>query len=184
MIAHIALAKVAIATASALAIGSGTYGILNATNSHTTVAQIPAPTVTITKPPITITPAQTPTSAPTPSSIPVPAPIVTVPVTIPNPMANAESVVIQFYADITDGNYQAAWDLGGSNIGGTDYADWVVAYDTTASINLNTISNWNGDVVGAHLVALQDDGSIYTYDGTYTVENGVIVAANIIQTGW
>ena len=34
-------------------------------------------------------------------------------------------MVDQFYQDITDRNYPAAWALGGDNIGGTDYNAWV-----------------------------------------------------------
>ena len=34
----------------------------------------------------------------------------------------------------------------------------------------------------AHLSATQLDGSVRTYDGTYTVANGVISSAHITQT--
>ena len=36
--------------------------------------------------------------------------------------------------------------------------------------------------VWAHLPATQLDGSVRTYDGTYTVANGVIASAHITKT--
>ena len=88
-----------------------------------------------------------------------------------------------FYQDINDGNYSDAWALGGDNIGGSDYADWVAGYDTTVSVSLGTFSAFGSDQVQASLSALQSDGSTNTYEGTYTVSGGVIVAAAIVQTG-
>jgi hypothetical protein len=94
-------------------------------------------------------------------------------------------VVTQFYQDITNGDYSAAWALGGSNLaGGVSYATWVAGYrDTTASIGVLTASNWNSDTAYAEIDATQLDGSSKTYSGTYTVRNGVIVSADIKQTG-
>lgn len=93
-------------------------------------------------------------------------------------------MVSQFYQDITDHNYSAAWALGGDNISnGVSYATWVAGYaGTTASIALGTVSDFGADQVQAALVATQLDGSVRTYQGTYTVQNGVIVAADIVQT--
>ncbi len=94
-------------------------------------------------------------------------------------------MVSQFYQDITDHNYSAAWALGGDNISdGVSYATWVAGYaNTTASIALGTVSDFGSDQVQADLIATQLDGSVKTYTGTYTVQNGVILAANIVQTG-
>jgi hypothetical protein len=100
----------------------------------------------------------------------------------PAGLTNASAVVSQFYQDITDQNYAAAWALGGNNIGGTDYAAWAAGYDTTASIDLGTVSDFGADQVDAGLIATQTDGSVKTYEGTYTVSNGVIVSASIVQT--
>ena len=47
--------------------------------------------------------------------------------------------------------------------------------DTTASIALGTVSDFGSDQVQAQLSATQLDGTLKTYEGTYTVENGVIV---------
>ena len=95
---------------------------------------------------------------------------------------NSVAVVDQFYQDITDHNYAAAWALGGDNIGGTDYNAWVAGYSTTESITLSNTSEWGSGQVGADLSAFQSDGSIKAYSGTYTVSNGVIINANITQT--
>ncbi len=87
----------------------------------------------------------------------------------------------QFYQDITDGNY-AAWALGGDNLSnGVGYAAWVPGYSTTASITLNTFSQFGASTVYARLTATQTDGTVKTYAGTYTVSGGVIVAADIAQ---
>jgi hypothetical protein len=98
-------------------------------------------------------------------------------------VTDASAVVSQFYADISDGDYQDAWNLGGGNIsGGVPYAQWAAGYATTASIDLGTVSNFGPGQVQAALVATQDDGTVKTYEGTYTVANGVIVSADITQT--
>jgi hypothetical protein len=122
--------------------------------------------------------ATTPAPAAPASAAPAPAPA------LPQfSYANAEAVVTQYYQDLTDQNYQAAWALGGDNLnGGTGYATWVQGYDTTASISLGTFSQWGSDQVQVSIYALQTDGSVNTYEGTYTVQGGVITSASIMQT--
>ncbi len=89
----------------------------------------------------------------------------------------------QFYQDITNGDYAAAWALGGDNIsGGVPYSQWVAGYGTTASITLGTYSEFNATTVQAEIIATQADGTVKTYQGTYTVIGGVITAASIAQT--
>jgi hypothetical protein len=75
--------------------------------------------------------------------------------------------------------------LGGSNIAaqnGQTYDSWVTGYDTTASISLVGQANWNSGAVQTSISAVQTDGSVNTYYGTYYVTNGVITSANIAQT--
>jgi hypothetical protein len=91
-------------------------------------------------------------------------------------------VVSQFYADISGGDYTDAWNLGGDNIGGMPYPQWVAGYSTTASISIGTIASLGPGQVHAEIIAAQDDGTVKTYEGTYTVEGGVIVSADIVQT--
>jgi hypothetical protein len=134
----------------------------------------PAKTVYVTPPPTT-PPASAPPAAP---AAPPAAPAAP-----PAQVVNAEAVVTQFYQDITDQNYSAAWALGGDNLsGGVGYSQWVAGYATTASIALGAFSSFGSDQVAASLSAVQTDGSTTTYQGTYTVQNGVIVSANIVQT--
>jgi hypothetical protein len=146
-----------------------------------------ARTVMVTKA-VPVTPTATP--SPASSATPSPAPAVTVtaspsaapPASIAG-LTNAEAVVTQFYQDITDGNYAAAWALGGDNVSsGVSYANWVAGYSTTASIALDSYSQFGASTVYASLTATQTDGTVKTYSGTYTVSGGVIVAAHIVQT--
>lgn len=144
-----------------------------------------APTVTVTKS-VPVTPSATPS----PSATSSPAPTVTVtaqlsvapPASAPG-LTSAEAVVTQFYQDISDGNYAAAWALGGDNSsGGVSYASWVAGYSTTVSITLGSYSQFGSSTVYARLIATQTDGTVKTFSGTYTVNSGVIVAAQIVQT--
>jgi len=161
-----------------------------ATPGVTHAGALPAPTVTVT---------QTVTAKPTPPAKPpaVPAPRHTPPVRsggpaqqpaparpAPPPMTNPVSVVLQYYQDITDGDYPAAWALGGDNLsGGAGYSAWVAGYrDTTASISVTSYGTWSSGKVWADISAVQLDGSVKTYSGTYTVRDGVLAAADITQT--
>jgi hypothetical protein len=171
------------ALSGALLVGAagGAYAI--GATSHHAAAASPAPvtkTVTTPKPKPKPTPAKTiyvqPVQrAPVKQAPPAPA---------PHQFTNSVAVVDQFYQDITDHNYTAAWALGGSNLShGVGYESWVSGYSTTtASITLYDQTEWGSSTVHAYLSALQLDGSTQTYVGTYTVSNGVIVSANITQT--
>ena len=137
----------------------------------------PAPTVTTT----VFAPAKTITI--TRTATPPPATTAAAPAPQPQPQfANATAVVTQFYQEITDHNYTAAWALGGNNVsGGVGYDAWVAGYGTTESIDLGTFSYFGSGQVQTVLSALQTSGAVYTYTGTYTVQNGIIVAAHIVQ---
>ena len=130
-----------------------------------------------------------PSAAPAPTT-PAPAPAKTVYVPVapaapaePEYFTSATAVVTQFYQDITDRNYSAAWALGGYNFSGGSYSGWVAGYSTTFSVSVGTFSAYGSNQVQTSLYAVQTDGSTKTYEGTYTVSGGVIVAANIVQTG-
>lgn len=99
------------------------------------------------------------------------------------PLANAAAVVTQYYQDLSNGDYGDAWTLGGVNIAGTDYNTWVAGYATTTSVTLNAESQWNSSTVSASITATQSDGGSTSYQGTFTVEGGVITSADIKQTG-
>ena len=163
---------------------------LAACGSVKAAAAAPAVTHAVTAPAATpkpTTPAPT-TTAPTTTA---PAPVKTVyvqapPKPAPPPASNYTSstaVVKQFYQDINDQNYSAAWAEGGSIIGGGSYSGWVAGYATTVSVSVGTFSAYGSNQVQTSLYAVRTDGSTKTYEGTYTVSGGVIVAANIVQTG-
>jgi len=150
----------------------------------------PTPTVTVTKtiqPTTPTAPVRAKTVTQTPPAAPVTQPAkpvyVPAPAIPPASIVNAEAVVTQFYADISAQAYSAAWALGGSNVSnGVGYDAWVAGYGTTQFIGLGTFSYWGSDTVQVAISATQTDGSVNTYSGTYTVENGIITSANIEQT--
>jgi hypothetical protein len=144
------------------------------TTTHTrSVTAAPKVTTVTPEPRVTTV---TPTAAPPPAQT-APAPAQASSPGLSDPVA----VVTQFYADITAQNYGAAWALGGDNIAGTSYANWVAGYGTTTAIAVTAAENFGGDQATASISATQTDGSVRNYSGTYTVQDGVIVSAQITQ---
>jgi len=142
-----------------------------------TVVQ-PAPTATkaAPKPKATQPPAaQSPAAQPPPAAPAQPA------------LTNGVAVISQYYQDITDHDYAAAWAIGGSNIAaenGQSYSSWEAGYaDTTASISITSYGTWSNGTVWCYISAVQLSGAVNTYYGTYDVANGVIVSASIRQAG-
>ena len=179
-------------TGAAFLIGSGAAaaGALTSSSSPSVILAAPAaratavtptPTKTVTAPPSPV-PTKTVTAPPAPEQTPAwqqpsaPAPA-------QPQFTSSIALVNQYYQDITDRNYSAAWALGGSNLsGGVGYDAWVAGYGTTASITLYSQSDWGSGKVTSYLSALQSDGTTRTYYGAYYVTNGVITSANIAQT--
>lgn len=176
----------AIILTAVLAVG----GTLLATRSSA-----PAPAA---KAPVAATaPAKAKAAAPAPTKT-VTAPAPKVIVVTPTPVyvqpaapafTSSIAVVDQFYQDISDGDYLAAWNLGGYNLDGApqydsmpQYNAWVAGYATTVSITLSDTSEFGSGEVTASLSAVQTDGSVNTYYGTYYVSGGIITGANIVQT--
>ena len=127
-------------------------------------------------PPKTTQPITPPTTQPSKTPAPVqPA------------LTNGVAVVTQYYQDVSDKNYAAAWTIGGSNLAaenGQTYDSWVAGYaDTTASISITSYGTWGNGTVWCYISAVQDSGAVNTYYGTYTVANGAIVSASIRQVG-
>jgi hypothetical protein len=135
-----------------------------------------------TTPPAAAPPKTTPPAVAPPTTQPskTPAPV-------PPPLTNGAAVVTQYYQDVSDKNYAAAWAIGGSNLAaenGQTYASWVAGYaDTTASISITSYGTWSNGTVWCYISAVQYSGAVNTYYGTYTVANGVIVSASIRQVG-
>ncbi|MFC9238053.1 hypothetical protein ACFTZK_16590 [Streptomyces decoyicus] len=100
----------------------------------------------------------------------------------PSPSSDdASAIVEEFYRDINNRDFSAAWDLGGRNIGGNSYSAWVAGYDTTAGIELSAVNTESAGQVSAVVHATQSDGSVKLYQGTYTVSDGEIVSADISE---
>jgi hypothetical protein len=131
----------------------------------------PVPTRTVTVAPQTPAPQAPAWQQPSSPDVPV------------QQFTNGSAVVAQYYQDITDHNYSTAWAMGGSSIsGGVGYDAWVAGYRTTQSITMYNSSNWGTGEVTTYLSAVQSDGTIRTYYGTYYVANGVITSASIART--
>jgi hypothetical protein len=142
-------------------------------------------TWTVTGTPLAAAPAPAPATpqahAASQKAPQAPAPAPTQPASSSN--ANAEAVVTQFFQDINNHDYQAAWALGGDNLnGGTGYDKWAAGYATTTSDTLGTLVSSSPGVVAFTLSATHTDGTTSTYQGTYTVQNGVIVSGDVRQT--
>jgi len=86
-----------------------------------------------------------------------------------------------YVAAINGHDYALAWWLGGRNTG-MSYPSFVSGFSTTVRDSL-TIMSVSGDVVTARLTAQQIDGSVDTYEGTYTVDDGVIIGFHVRQVG-
>jgi hypothetical protein len=110
-----------------------------------------------------------------------PPPAATKTVTIPPPLNRADprTIVREFFAAINTGRYYAAWRLTAET---EPYATFAKGFAGTAHDTL-TINSVTGDVVTAHLTALQTDGTVKYYKGTYTVTNGVISSTNVLRIG-
>jgi cytoskeletal protein RodZ len=112
---------------------------------------------------------------PGPSRV-APSPHPTVPARTPmRPTATVRAYV----AAINGHHYARAWRLGGRNTGGS-YPNFVSGFSGTARDTL-TIVSVSGAVVTARLSAQQTDGTVNTYQGTYTVHHGVIIGFDVVQ---
>lgn len=168
--------------------GAAAAGALTSSSSPSVILAAPAAKAS----PVTPTPTKTVTAPPSPVPTKTvtapPAPVQTPAWQQPSSSAqpqftNGSAVIAQYYQDITDHNYSAAWAMGGRNVSnGVGYDAWVAGYATTASITMYNSSNWGSGEVTTYLSALQTDGSTRTYYGTYYVSNGVITSASIAQT--
>jgi len=99
------------------------------------------------------------------------------PPTSPAATVNPARVVREYFTAINHHRYQIAYRLRDQN---ESFADFVAGFNGTAH-DAVTIESVSGDVVTARLRALQTDGTVKTYQGTYTVVNGVISSSDIHQ---
>jgi len=174
---------VAAAAALVLLIGAGAYfGVTQLTGSNTSHATPLAQPSTTTATTTTTTTTSTTTAPGSPAPPAVPQPTTTTVVQPPPSAATPSAVVEQYFADINAGDYAGAWAIGGKNIQGGSFTSFVQGFATTASDSVTIVST-NGDTVQMQLDALQTDGTHKYFAGTYTVRDGVLVAADVRRTG-
>jgi hypothetical protein len=95
--------------------------------------------------------------------------------------ATPATVVRRYYAAISRRDYARAWRLGGDNTK-TSYPQFVAGYSQTQR-DVVTILKSASDQVAASIVAVQTDGSVKKFEGTYLVRSGVITSFNVHQVG-
>ncbi|MFE3883740.1 hypothetical protein ACFXPQ_12680 [Streptomyces lydicus] len=114
------------------------------------------------------------------ASFPVPAAHRAVAPTQPAP--EPTDVVQTYFSVINDRDFVAAWAIGGrQHIAGRSYDAFVASFNTVSKFDV-TIVSVQGNKVAVELDAAQTDNSHRHYAGTYTVVDGVIVAADIHPT--
>jgi hypothetical protein len=88
-----------------------------------------------------------------------------------------ESVVRAYFDAINAKDYQRAWALGGKNVGQT-YEAFAAGFATTDRDELIILSV-QGNVVTAELIAVQADGAMRKFRGTYTVAGDAIARFSV-----
>jgi hypothetical protein len=88
-------------------------------------------------------------------------------------------VVQNYFAAINAKNYALAWSLGGMNLGGS-FDSFANGFANTAHDSV-TITAVAGDTVQIQLDATQSDGTHRFFAGSYVVQNGQIVSADVRQ---
>lgn len=96
-------------------------------------------------------------------------------------LATSPAQTVQaYFAAINRHQYARAWRLGGKNTG-VSFGSFVSGFHGTAHDSVRILSA-RGAVVTAQLTATQTDGSVQTYQGTYTVSHGQIARSDIHRT--
>jgi serine/threonine protein kinase len=114
-----------------------------------------------------------PPTSPPPTS----QPATSAPATGLTPAATVQA----YFAAINAHDYAKAWALGGKNIA-TSYSGFADGFKDTAKDKVTVVSVAGG-VVTVRLAAVQTDGSVKHFAGTYTVANGVITQSQIHSVG-
>jgi serine/threonine protein kinase len=104
-------------------------------------------------------------------------PATSAPVTSLAPAATVHA----YFAAINAHDYAKAWALGGKNIA-TSYSAFANGFKGTAKDKVTVVSVAGG-VVTVKLAAVQTDGSVKHFAGTYTVAYGVITQSQIQSVG-
>jgi hypothetical protein len=165
------------------ACGTAPVTVMESPTAHSaaTAAANPAPTKTVIKyrtvvaaPPSTV-PSTTAAAAPSPVAPQQPA---------DQNVTDPWAVVSAYYGDIESGNYEQAYALiGYGTTTGQSYQQFAAGFACTGSQAVT--ENWDsGGQVNFNLAAGDScTGATQYYTGTDTVQNGIIVAADVVQTG-
>jgi hypothetical protein len=106
------------------------------------------------------------------------SPPVTVTKTVPPPGSPSPALTVrEYFAAINHHRYLLAWRLTSEN---ESFATFKAGFTGTLHDKL-TIQSTTGNLVTATLAATQTDGTVKTYQGTYTIANGVISATDVHQ---
>jgi serine/threonine protein kinase len=101
----------------------------------------------------------------------------------PDAHAAAPAATVEAYiAAINSHDYAKAWHLLGGQTTSSAYSAFVTGFNGTAKDNL-TVLSVAGNVVTVRLAATQTNGSVKSYQGTYTVVGGVITQSHIQPAG-
>ena len=101
----------------------------------------------------------------------------------PSPVTTAltpAGTVQAYFAAINAKNFHRAWQLNTVVHRNEDYQQFVNGYSGTAHDDVQ-IQSTAGNVVTAQLVATQRDGKVKTFQGTYTVTDGIISGTSVQQ---
>jgi serine/threonine protein kinase len=91
------------------------------------------------------------------------------------------AVVRAYYAAISAHDYSRAWQLGGDHTG-TTRQQFVAGFRGTERDTV-TVVTVSGHVVTARLTALQTDGTVKRFVGSYLVRRGAIIVFNVRPAG-
>ena len=100
----------------------------------------------------------------------------------PTAPASPDTVVTDYYTAINNHDYRTAYRLNEQEQSLESFATFKQGFAGTQHDDL-TITGVIGDTVSFDLTADQTDGSVKTYQGTYTVQNGKITGSSVTQTG-
>ncbi|HEX9066776.1 MAG TPA: serine/threonine-protein kinase [Streptosporangiaceae bacterium] len=104
------------------------------------------------------------------------------PVSSAPPPVTPDGVVTAYYDAINGQHYRRAYNLSTQAQNSESFAQFKAGYQGTQHDTL-TITGVSGDVVSFTLSAAQTDGTVKTYSGSYTVQNGKITGSSVQQTG-
>ncbi len=169
-------------------LGAGSLVMLLGLAACSTVESAPSPSVTAPRAAHTATVSPSATPAPTVTkTVAPPAPASGSPASQGPAGVQAKTpwaVVSEYYGDIESGDYASAYALLSSgSVTGQTYQQFASGFACTTYENLTELGT-SGDTVTISLEAANAcTGMTQQYQGTYTVQNGLITAANVTQTG-